>query len=187
MTMDAAAFEVTDALGADFIYLQPPGEQRFDPVTVAVGVGAAIVTLVAQAIVAGISDAVKSETKSIVTPAVQAIARRARQYLRRPFDAAERDTTALRTRLDEARIESDAARHALRGLPASNLESLPGAMAAAIRASLAEQGVPATAAIRVEVVVRAQVELLIEGTNATPAGPADTSRRPASGAADPIA
>jgi hypothetical protein len=162
MSVDTAAFEVTDAIGADFTYLQPPGEQRFDPATVAVGIGVAIVTLVAKAIVDGIADAVKSETKSIVAPAVQAVSRRAWEYLRRPFAPAERDATALRRRLDEARDESEAARQALRGLPAASVDTLPGAVAAAIRSSLTEQGVPPTAAVRVEVVVRAQVELLIE-------------------------
>jgi hypothetical protein len=162
MTVDTIALDVTDALGPDFTYLQPTGEQRFDPATVAIGVGAAVVTWVATAILDGVKDAIKAETQSIVAPVVAAVTRRAREFLRRPFASTERSAAGLRQRLDEARDETDAARQALRALPAASLDSLPGAVAAAIRSSLTEQGVPAPAAGRVEVVVRAQVELLIE-------------------------
>lgn len=165
MSVDTAAFEVTDALGADFIYLQPVGEQRFDPVTVAVGVGVAVFTLLAKAILDGITDAVKAETKSIVEPAVRAVARRAREYLRRPFEPAESGEAMLRKRLDEAREQTEAARQALRRLPGEGLEALPGAMASAIRQSLKDQGLPDAASVRVEAVVRAQVELLVKRTS----------------------
>jgi hypothetical protein len=167
MSVDTTALEVTDALGPDFTYLQPTGEQRFDPATVALGIGAAVVTLVAKAILDGVRDAIKAETKSIVAPVVGAVTRRAREYLRRPFEPTERDAAALRTRLDEARNETEAARRALRGLPAG-LDTLPGAVAAAIQSSLTAQGVPSAAAARVEVVVRTHVEILIQRDSAGP-------------------
>ncbi len=64
---ESASFEIADAIGNDFTYLQPPGEQRFDPVSVAVLLGLWMLSAVAEGIRDGIKETTADQTKLLLT------------------------------------------------------------------------------------------------------------------------
>jgi hypothetical protein len=162
MNTDAAALEVTDALGPDFIYLQPPGEQRFDPSAVAIHLGYLIIAAVGLGIGAAIKDTAKDATKSLIAAVTAAVRQRASAQLRRPFQSGKGGEEAVRQSQREAREAIEAVGHVLGDVSPALHAALPGAVAAAIRESLSERRVPESAGARVERVITIHVRTLIE-------------------------
>src|SRR5260370_29136376 len=98
MNVQDAAFEVKDALRDDFTYLQPVGEQRFDPVTVGLSIGLWVLSAAADGIVEGVRETIKDQAKSVIVAMAGAVKRRVRDYLRHPFEPGESDIEVIKQR-----------------------------------------------------------------------------------------
>ena len=164
MNVEDAAFELQDALRDDFSYLQPPEEHRFDPVTVGFTLGLLLLTAIGNGIVAGVQEAVKDQTKTVVIAVGTAVKQRIQDYLKHAFEPKEAGQQALDQRQKEAEQSITAAQGELRQLPIEDPDKLDSAIANAVREGLQEQRLPQKPGERVEKVVRSQVLILITQT-----------------------
>ena len=146
-----ASENLSDALGDDVVYLQPPDEQRFDPVSVGAVVGLGILKAVAEGIRDGIKDAAADRTKAVL-PAIGAGVRdRLPRWLRDAFSRRQADHAEVSAELGEAALAAGS-------LDAGSRRDLPRTVAAAAREALEAEGLPTAAAQRVEKVLVAQIE-----------------------------
>src|ERR1700760_1719386 len=74
MDIDEGAIEIADAMGPSFTELAPPGEARFEPVSVSVLVAYWILHAVASGIHDGIQESAKDGTKATLEAVTRAVA-----------------------------------------------------------------------------------------------------------------
>ena len=161
-----AADDLADALGVDLTYLQPPDEQRFDPVSVAVLVGLWVLHAAADGIRDGITEAARDGTKDVLSTVGSAIKDRVPARVR---DAFARTQSEPPTEDEYAETETalSAARAAVVSLDPDLSRRVPEAVAAAVREALLAQGLPPRAAGRVEQVLRVEVHVALTGGGST--------------------
>jgi hypothetical protein len=155
-----ASEELADAISTDLMYLQPADEQRFEPVTIAVVVGLWVLRAVADGIRDGIKEAAADETKKALPTVAKKVKTILPQWLRRAFSRSEAGPPS-----DEDHAETQdalaAAKDAAVKLNVELYRQLPEVVSAAVRETLASEGLPDRAASRVEQVLRVQVEMAI--------------------------
>jgi hypothetical protein len=160
LDVDSAAFDIVDALGPDFVCLQPTEEPHFDPTEVAYLIATSVLTVTGQGVLQGIKDLARSATVTLL----DGVTRRVKELLGRSIpeafsaEAGQDELEAHRTSAVQALI---AAQQASEDLSREVRDELPATVAAAVRDGLREAGLPNPRAQRVESLVQERISALL--------------------------
>ncbi|MCP2167190.1 hypothetical protein [Goodfellowiella coeruleoviolacea] len=163
--VDTAAFDLADALGADFVYLEPPEARRIDQAALAITLAVWLLRAVADGITQGARGAAAraragGPAATVRAGTVRAVTALVRKYVARAFLAGA-NRSALAGQCAALRRSVAAAEDASAGLAGELARQLPAAIGAAVRDALRAAGLPAAPALRVERAVHAQVALIV--------------------------
>jgi hypothetical protein len=159
--LETAAAAIADELAVDLPHLQPPGEVRFDPATLAAVVGLWLLKNVADGMAEAIKEGSKSGTQTLLQRIGAAVRRRVRRDLpeamgSRSDDAAMDDAVAA---AESAWTDTRSLRPPTSEVPTADLVETA---TSNVTAALIEAGLPPVPADRVATALRAEIRRLLD-------------------------
>jgi hypothetical protein len=162
MDIDDSAIAIADAMGTSFTELAPPGEERFEPVSMSLIVSYWIL----HAVAAGIHDGIQESAKDATVTTLDAVGRSIRARLvpariRKLFDKKASPSEAESRQ--QAADQVAEARKKIAGLDSQSAAELIGTAASAVTQALAGAGLNSTVAGRVGQTIDVQIRIVIGG------------------------
>lgn len=157
--LEASAAAIADELAADLPRLQPSGEVRFDPATLAAVVGLWLLKNVADGIAEAIKEGSQSATQTLAQRIGVAVRRRVRRDLPEAMNSGTDDTALDNTVAATESAWADARSARTPEIPTADLVE---EATFNVAAALIEAGLPPLPADRVAAVLRAEIRRLLD-------------------------
>ena len=165
MDIDDSAMAIADTMGISFTQLAPPGEERFEPISMSLIVSYWIL----HAVAAGIHDGIQESAKDATVATVDAVGRSIRARIvptriRQLFDKEARPTEAQSRQ--QAADQVAEAQKKVAGLDSQSAAEIIGTTVSAVTQALADAGLNSAVAERVGQTIDVQIRIIIGDVSA---------------------
>jgi hypothetical protein len=164
---EETAFELTEAIGPDFIQLAPRGEGHLDTAELAIHISYVVMTAVGSGIVAGITEWSKTKTVDLLNTISGEISKRLTSFIHTTFSKIH-TPQVQQAALQDAAATMRSAHDASQQLDESLTNAVIAASSSSIRNTLEELGLNARSAERVEVTLTQRLSISLGGGDQVP-------------------